>query len=221
MPSVARKLWPVLLGLAIFIAVSAVVRTQIDVFAGLLEGKTDIAGMALYVLIGIATVLIPFGSLVPFMPIAVALWGWFVTALLTLVAWVLGSQLIFELSRAFGKPFAEKFVAGDRLKGVRRLIGDRNLLHQILIRWIVRGDIVSYAFGIFTNVGRKEFLLITIVGVAPGAFTYSYFGSLPIAYQIGLAVTGVTLFATYMIVHAKRPQWLRALKLDVPEADIE
>jgi uncharacterized membrane protein YdjX (TVP38/TMEM64 family) len=214
MRPVLRKLWPLVIGLLIFAGVSVLVRTQLGAFAGMLEGSSLLYGMALYVLLGIATVMIPFGSLVPFMPAAVSMWGWPLTAALTIIAWVAGSQIIFEGARRFGKPFVAKLVPPAKLKRIGKMTEHKSLPRQIVLRWIVRGDILSYAFGLFTAVSRRDFFIITLAGVTPGALTYSYFGSLPLAYQLGIAGLGVTCLAAYWAIEAMRPEWLKTMRLE-------
>jgi uncharacterized membrane protein YdjX (TVP38/TMEM64 family) len=213
MRPIATKLWPLLLAFAMFLVVSIAVRQYLESLTLFLQDTPDAYGMALYVVLGIATVLIPFASLVPFMSIAVALWGWEATAGLTVCAWVLGSQLLFELARRLGKPFALKFMSKAKLRHIGTLVEGKSLLRQIAMRWIVHGDLVSYAFGIFTNVTRRNFLLITFIGVLPGAFSTSYFGSLPLAYQAAGASVSILLVAAYLLLQTKHPEWLRALRL--------
>ena len=72
-------------------------------------------GMVIYVLIGIlATVLAPF-SAIPLIPIVVALWGPFLTAILSLGAWTIGAVIAFVIARRFGKPIVSKFINIDAL----------------------------------------------------------------------------------------------------------
>src|SRR5205085_1276550 len=147
--------------------------------------------MLLYVVLGIATVMVPFGSILPFMPLAVHLWGWPLTGTLTLLAWVIGGQILFEFSRAVGKPVIRKMMSEKRLQAIEHLVDKKGLFNALMIRMFVHEDLVSYAFGMFSSISRWEFLLVTAIGVAPGAYLYSYFGSLPIIYEILFATLGI------------------------------
>ncbi len=204
MINVFKKIWPLLIGLTLLIGVSYLAQTHYDQMRALLNQNASSTNMLLYVGIGIATVIIPFGSLIPFIPIAVLLWGWPTTAILTLVAWVLGAQLLFEFSRFVGKPFMMKIIPTSQLDTIATLVQGDGLLHAIFIRMVVHADIVSYAFGMFTDINRWKFLLVTIIGVGPGAVLYAYFGSLPIVYQIGMALAGIIAFAVYWSIGERR-----------------
>ena len=72
-----KKALPVLFSLTLFIAISYAVQTRLMVIEGALQETTSREmAMVLYVLLGIASVVIPFTSLIPVVPVAVVLWGW-------------------------------------------------------------------------------------------------------------------------------------------------
>ena len=209
--NIFKKLWPYLVGLAMFILISSVIRDHLDVFRAVLNEESTGYAMTIYVLLGILTVMIPFGSLVPFIPLATLLWGWPMAGLLTFLSWVLGSQILFEGSRFFGKRFAAKLLSESQLHAVADMVHDKGMAHALLLRMFVHGDIVSYAFGIFTHISRWNFLWITAVGVAPGAFVYAYFGSLPFVYQVSMAVLGLVILTAYWILESKMPSFLKLM----------
>ncbi len=208
-----RKSWPFILALVLFLAVSWFVQLYLPAFRGAISESSLPLGMLLYVLLGIVTVMIPFGTLLPFIPLAVSLFGWQVTALLTELAWVLGSQMLFEFSRDFGRPVIDKYVSTRYLHHIARLIEGKGILQALFIRMVAHGDTVSYAFGMFTKVSRTEFLIVTAIGVAPGAFMYAYFGSLPFQYQLGLLAFGISMLLIYILLELKKPAFLRKLRL--------
>jgi uncharacterized membrane protein YdjX (TVP38/TMEM64 family) len=196
-----RKLWPLLVGLALFIVISIYVRDHLDVVKSVLNSVDSWVGMMIYVLLGIVTVMVPFGSLLPFMPVAVALWGWQITGTLTVISWILGSQILFEFSRALGRPYMEKLIPKAQLENISSLVHKHTgFVRSLFIRMVVHGDIVSYGFGLFSRVDRWTFLAITAVGVTPGAFMYAYFGSLTLQYQVGFAVCGMLALVSYWIL---------------------
>ena len=211
--SILKKLWPLLLALAIFIVVSYFVRQHIEAVRPWLTGSSNTYGMVIYVLLGIATVMIPFGSLTPFVPLATTLWGWPMAAFLTLLGWVLGSQIIFEVARFVGKPVILRFMPKRHLENIGHLIEGQSLARSIFIRMFAHGDIISYAFGIFTKVNRWEFLLVTTVAIAPGAICAAYFGSLPLVYQVSLAAVGIVILGIYWTIETKYPHILRKIGL--------
>jgi uncharacterized membrane protein YdjX (TVP38/TMEM64 family) len=191
-------------GLVLFIGISYVVRQHEAALQDVLGSSgLGVYGALLFVGIGIVTVMVPFGSILPFMPLAVSLWGWPVTALLTFIAWVLGSQIIFEFARLVGKPVVLRVAGREKLEQVESLVHSGGFLSAVFVRMVVHGDLVSYAFGIFTGISRWKFLAVTAIGVAPGAVAYAYLGSLPFAYQVGLTAVSVVAFALYWALRGR------------------
>ena len=217
MMNILRKIWPLFIGISLLILVSYFVQGHLETLKAFLHNSSNTLNIIVYLLIGITTVVIPFGTLIPFIPIAVALWGWPLTALLTFLSWILGSQLLFEASRAFGKPLIKSVMIPSHVKTIASLVDDKGILSAIFIRMVVHADMVSYAFGMFTNVNRWKFLLITAVGVAPGAITYSYFGSLPLPYQIGMALVGLAAAGAYWAYDARKHPSSSAEIIDIPQ----
>lgn len=198
-----QRIWPLLLTFGLFVVVSLFVRAHADTFEHLLSDASRGYAIALYVLLCIASVIIPFGSILPLMPIAVALWGWLFTAMMTLVCWMAGSAILFEIARRLGKPAVQRLIPDTQREMIRSLTEDRSLWHGIFVRIIVHGDIVSYGFALFTDISRRRFLLITLIGVAPGAFLYSYFSSLPFEHQLSVAVLGIVALLVYEFFRAR------------------
>ncbi|MDB4978398.1 MAG: hypothetical protein JWM56_584 [Candidatus Peribacteria bacterium] len=203
MKSIVQKIWPAVLGVLAFIVISSYARNHLGALRDILNHTPGGWGMALFVLIGIVTVVIPFASLLPFIPIAVVLWDWPATAALVCLSWVLGSQILFEAARYFGKPVIGKFVSVSQLKTMSGLVEGKSMFHGIFMRMVLHGDIVSYAFGLFTDTSRLEFCIITAIGVAPGAVMYAYFGSLPLTYQVGMALAGLCAVTLYWALERK------------------
>ena len=213
MTRLVRKLWPLLVGFCMFLAISALVQMNVDALQAFLGAASERYGMAAYVLIATTCVMIPFASILPFIPLAVTLWGWQATAILTLLSWTIGAQIVFEVARRLGKPLVLRLVSPQRLAEVERLVDGRSLPRAIALRVLVHGDLVSYAFGVFTDIGRLEFLLVSIVGLAPAAFLYAYFGSMPLTWQITIAVLAIVVIALSMQVKFAWPRGLRAWRL--------
>jgi uncharacterized membrane protein YdjX (TVP38/TMEM64 family) len=218
MKHLLRKLVPVLIGLVLFVAVSAYVKQHTEALTSAIQGSSMAWGMTLYVLLGILTVVIPFGSLLPFIPVAVTLWGWHMTAILTFCAWLIGGQLLFELARAYGKPYVAKLIPARQRATIKRMVQDRGIAHALALRFFTHGDLVSYAYGVFTPVSRWEFFVMTAVGVTPGAIIYSYAGALDLRLQVTIATVGIGLLTAYWILEWKHPEWLRKMRLQPLEA---
>jgi uncharacterized membrane protein YdjX (TVP38/TMEM64 family) len=82
-------------------------------------------GMFIYVsLATISTVVAPVNTL-PLIPVATALWGGFISALLSITAWTLGAIIAFIIARKLGKPFIEKHYNLEKISRYEKLLGDR------------------------------------------------------------------------------------------------
>ncbi len=182
-----------LIALAAFAAVSAAVQMNVEWLQAVFQASPPGVSVALFILLGVALVIIPTASILPFMPIAVAFWGWPLAAVLTLVAWVIGGQILFEAARRFGRPLVAKVLPARALSAAAGIVRG-GFLHSVLVRTVLHGDLVSYAFGLFSGVGRVEYAAVSAIGVAPAAVLYAYLGSLPLWIQLSaLAAVGALL----------------------------
>lgn len=205
MRSLPARIGFLLLGLALFLTVSWVARSQVENVTLWLQGAPAGLGMLCYVLLGIVTTIIPFGSILPFIPLAVALWGWPVTAVLTATAWTTGYQIVFEIARRFGAPWLRRAFPDADFGRITRVIGIRkNILREMLLRSLLHGDLVSYAYGVLTDVGRFRFGLVTAGGVLPVAVMYALFGDLPLWAQASMGILGVLLLSGIWIAREYR-----------------
>ncbi len=207
-----RKLSPALAILALFITCSLLIQGNSAFFLTLLSSVPTGWLIAIYLALTIATVLIPFSSILPFMPLAVLMLGWQLTAFLTAVAWIVGTQVLFELSRSFARPYLLKLIPKQHVKNIGNLLAKKGLVHAFIVRMTIHDDFVSIAFGIFTKVSRWEFLLISVVTVVPGAVLYAYLGALPLTYALLLAALGIVAFLAYWIISTNRKaivHWFR------------
>ena len=143
-------------------------------------------GMLIYVLLGItSTVIAPVNTL-PLIPIATALWGGLVSALLNITAWTLGAIITFLLSRQYGKPFLEKYSNLDKIAKYENILGTKYIFwNLVVLRIMIPVDVLSYAIGLFTSVKLTTYASATFIGVMPFAFILSYTPTLPLAFQIG------------------------------------
>lgn len=151
-------------------------------------------GMFFYVVLSsVAEVIGPI-SAVPFIPLAVALWGSFSTAILSVLGWTMGAILVLFLCRKFGRPLIKKFIDLSSVEEMSRAISRKNLfLSILLLRAVFPVDILSYAIGLFTEMRWPSYLLATFLGMIPFAFILSYGVKLPLLAQIGAAVAAAII----------------------------
>ncbi len=168
--------------------------------------STGSFGMIVYVVTTALAIIIPVWANVVLIPIATVMWGPFITALLSIVGWVIGSQVSFVLGRLFEKRIVNMFPSLGKSNYVEKLVSKRHqFLSLIFLRMTVPVDILSYGLGIFvTRVGGYQNFVTTFIGVIPFAFIFSY--STVIHFQYSLILFGVTttLFVIYSIYVANK-----------------
>ena len=95
---------------------------------------------------------------------------------ISIVSATLGACLAFSLSRWWAHDAVTE-LAGPRVDGLRRWVGDRGFSAILLVRVApgVPYSLVNYAAGL-THIGLGTFALATALGVAPRAFAYTTLG---------------------------------------------
>ncbi len=180
-----------------FLLISYVLQSNIDVIKNYLD--IGIWGIILYLLITtVATVLGPISAL-PILPVAVVLWGWKITALLSIVGWTIGSVIAFLLARRYGVRIIERFASMDKIRVYEAFIPKKDIfLGIILVRIFLPVDFLSYALGMVSTIRLSTYTLATFIGMIPFAIVLSYIGSVPITYQIiSLSVGGLFFLVLY------------------------
>lgn len=165
-----------------------------------------VPSMLVYMCVGIfATVVAPVSTL-PLIPIAVALWGPFVTGTLSVIAWSIGSVIAFLIARRFGKPIIAHFVNLEKISKYENVLGEKYLFWDlILLRAAVPVDILSYAVGLFTSIGIGAYTLATFIGIIPFAFIFSYASRAPFLMQFLFGILAITvMYFGYRKIHKSR-----------------
>jgi len=159
-------------------------------------------GMISYVLVTATAIVVAPISTLPLMPMAVGAWGWITAGFLSIVGWVLGSQIAFYLARKYGKVLIQKFVSLENVSRLEHSFPDKNIFWIIvLLRVTLPVDLLSYGLGLFSSVSHKTYFLATLIGVIPFAFVFSYVGSLPPRLQV---ITLIEIFLFVVIVYLVR-----------------
>lgn len=118
---------------------------------------------------------------------------------------VLGACLAFALSRWWAHDAVSE-LAGPRVNGIRRWVGDRGFSAILLVRVApgVPYTLVNYAAGL-TPVGIGTFALATAIGVTPRAFAYTAlggnFGDLgnPVTIVAVIVLVGMALLGAWLL----------------------
>ena len=157
----------------------------------------DFIGVLFYILITIIAVVIAPISMMPLIPIASSIFGWFYAAIFNIVGWTIGSFIVFLICRKLGIPLIRRFVSLEKLYKFESRVPEKNFfVSVVLLRMAVPVDILSYALSIFTKIDFKTYALATIIGIMPFAFVWSYLGTVPVIYQI----TGITIVSIIVAI---------------------
>jgi uncharacterized membrane protein YdjX (TVP38/TMEM64 family) len=165
-------------------------------------GEGDIAAMITYIFAVILDVMVPLATTLPLVPVAVALWGKVLAALLTIIGWILSAMIAFTIARRFGAKLLEKFKILAAVRQFGDMIPRQNLWWAILCLAIigVPVDFLSYSIGLFTGMRLKPFILAYTIGVIPFGFFIAYTATLPIIYQTYIVAF---MLIVWFLVYAK------------------
>lgn len=138
--------------------------------------SSPVLGGLLYIFLLMASVvLLPFSSL-PLLPLAAAVFGVWMAALLNIIGWWLGCLIAFGVAR-LGRTYLEKItslVAIDRLE--KKIPSDISFVGIIVLRMILPVDITSFALGLLKDLSFRMYAVASLLGIIPFAFIWSYAG---------------------------------------------
>lgn len=179
--------------LALFLAAGYFSRMYLGTLTELISGNTA-AAMLIYVVgATIATVIAPL-SFFPVLPVAVAVWGSFVAAVLSLIAWSLGAAIAYLLARRFGRPLVRHFVGEEKMNNFSRFMPQKHLFTAVVfLRMVLPVDLLSYALGLMGVMRFWPYMLATVIGIMPFAFLFAYIADVSAKYQIIALLLGICL----------------------------
>jgi uncharacterized membrane protein YdjX (TVP38/TMEM64 family) len=167
----------------LFIVMTYIVHVNFPFFESLMDHS--FLGMLFYVFITIIAIVIAPVSTLPLIPMATFMWGPFVSAVLSIVGWTLGSLIAFILARYYGVGLVEKFVSLKHIQKIEKTIPKENLFWSVVfLRMTIPVDVLSYALGLFSRISLKSYFVATLIGVTPFAFIFAYLGGVEAYYQI-------------------------------------
>ena len=144
-----------------------------------------IVGITIYIFfVVLATVVAPI-SATPLIPIAVALWGPLLTALINIFAWTIGSIITFVIARSLGKPIVARLINMETIQKYELVLGNKYLFWDVVfLRMALPVDILSYVIGLFSTMKMSQYILATLIGVTPFAFILSFASRGSLFFQI-------------------------------------
>lgn len=151
-------------------------KESFDIFAQAVRSNL-FYGAFIFVVLEIVSIVIAPVSTVFLIPVAADILGPFLTAILSVVGWTIGSVLAFAIARRFGRPFLERFIEPKKLERYREYISSNTeFLTVLLLRVMFPVDVVSYAVGLFTVMSFRKYFWATVIGITPFSFIYAYGG---------------------------------------------
>ena len=174
----SERFWSAIIfvGLLVFAALFIMRTEPLGLLRAAVENNLAL-GMAVFVLIEAASIVIVPVTTVLLIPVAADLFGAFATAVLSILGWGLGSVAAFVVARQFGLPVAERFVGKEKLDGYRKILDEGEQFWTIvLLRILFPVDVISYVLGLFSTLSVGKYSVATFMGISPFAFFYSYAG---------------------------------------------
>ena len=181
--------------LALFVIAGYFSQTYDDFLISAIAGYNGF-GMVLYVVGATVATIVPTMVFLPLLPLAVTLWGSFLAAVLSIIAWMLGAIVAFVLARRYGHPLAAHFVGKEKMEKIARLFPEHHLFWGVVfMRAVLPVDIVSYALGVLNLMRFWPYVVATLVGITPFAFAFSYLADAPARAQAAALVSGALILA--------------------------
>ncbi len=143
--------------------------------------------------------------LIPLIPLATDLFGFFWAALLTIAGWTIGVALAYFIARRFGRNILKRYASFESIKALKKLVPEKNIFWFIVIlRIFLPLDIGSYYLGLVSDVKFKKYMAASFIGIVPSAVALSYFGGLPAEYEIIGLVAGTIILGTACYIWNRR-----------------
>lgn len=183
----------VFLLLLLFLVSSYFSQVYLEELAQLLKGNM-FSGALVYVVGGTLTTVIAPLSFFPLLPVVVSLWGSFVAALLSIIAWSLGSAIAFLLARRYGRPLVRQLVGEKKMDYVAEFFPQKHIfLAVVFLRIALPVDLLSYVLGLVGVIRFWPYMAATVIGLIPFAFSFAYLASLNTMWQIAALIVGVLI----------------------------
>ncbi|MCR4284127.1 MAG: VTT domain-containing protein [Parcubacteria group bacterium] len=192
-----KNIIAIIIIIALFIIVSYLTQSYSEIIREMviLDG---ILGMLLYVFITVVAVVFAPVSTLPFLAIASVLWGGFISAVLSIIGWTIGSAIAFNLARKYGRPLVSKFINIKKIERFENIVPSKHVFWTIVfLRLALPVDLLSYALGLLTKIPFSVFMYATVIGLTPFAFLFAYAVELPTSYQI---IAGTLSFVVIIFI---------------------
>lgn len=111
--------------------------------------RAPVLGMALFVLLAMASAMVAFFSSAVIAPVAIYAWGKAATFALLWLGWLLGGILSFCIGRFLGRSMVGMIIDEEKIAGWERELGTRaRFTHILAFQAVVPSEIPGYVLGI-------------------------------------------------------------------------
>jgi uncharacterized membrane protein YdjX (TVP38/TMEM64 family) len=165
-------------------------------------------GYVFYITILVMAVVCAPVMVLPIIPLASQAFGPFLTGVLSVIGWTIGSVIAFSLARYGARPLLLRVVSLDRIEATAAKISPTTQFWGIvLMRHLLPVDVLSYALGLIPSIRFSTYLSATFFGVIWFSFAFAYLGEAMITQNIhmftlfgGLSLA-VLLIGWYLLRH--------------------
>lgn len=139
---------------------------------GTLQGLL-VVGVVLFT----TTVVAPLNSLA-LIPVSSAIYGWFYTTVVCVIAWTLAAVVAFLIARHLGRPVIATLGFTKSLEKVESKIPRHVSFWSIVfLRIVLPVDVLSYAIGLLSSIKLTTYTAATFLGVIPFSLIFSLLGN--------------------------------------------
>ena len=146
------------------------------------------------------------------------LYGPLIGTICSVIGTLVGSMIIFSLSKKYGRPFVEKHVHKKDLEHFDIIFKKRGISAFVMIRLVplMPNDVVNLAIGL-TKISFKAFFWISLLGYIPETIVYTMFGQQLLsghldAKLIILMAIAVLFFFVYISRHKLRVLLIKEIR---------
>jgi uncharacterized membrane protein YdjX (TVP38/TMEM64 family) len=189
--SAKKEMISVFVFLAIFLCISFFSKIFSQELRLLIGFKFPFGLLSYVFLLIVGETLVPVSTL-PLLPIATMLWGSFLTAYVTIIAWMVSALIDFALARRYGRPLVNRILGEEETNKIGRSIPEAHLFWSVVFfRLIFPIGLVSYALGLFTSMRWPSYLSSTAIGIAFFTFLLTQILTWPLPYRMLAETVGI------------------------------
>ncbi len=156
----------------------------------------------IFLVFTILSVLFFFFSSFLVVPVAVSVWGSFITTMLLLLGWFIGAIFSYAVGRYAGYPILRYFIPEAKLSYYDRLFSENSsLLSIFLLRFTLPSEIPGYMLGVL-RFHFSKYLWVTLLAEIPYAFVivYAFDAILTKDPMVLSSIIGIWLLAVAILV---------------------